>query len=423
MTGMTTGGSADERFGALCAAVDPVARRFTADGQRLYLVGGVVRDVLLDRSGDHPDIDLTTDAPPDRIRSLLEGVVDAVWLQGEKFGTIGARRGDLTLEITTHRAEAYLSESRKPVVSFSTRLEDDLLRRDFTVNAMAVDVVDRSLHDPLGGQADLDARLLRTPLAPEESFSDDPLRMLRAARFLAGFGLVPATGLAEAARTVAERLRIVSAERIRDELWRLLALADPTVGLDFLDETRQLPLFLPEVSERPAPERAEVLRRTAAADPVPEVRLAALLLDLSAPVLEERLRALRLSGGQRATVLGLTAAVGRIRASADDAWSDEAVRRLAASAGDHLTEAVALAATAGVATGVLAERLSGLRAEGELDDLGSALGGAAVIELLGLEPGPDVGAAVAWLADLRLREGRLGADEEGRRLVEWWERR
>ena len=423
MTRMTTGGSADERFGALCAAVDPVARRFTAGGQRLYLVGGVVRDVLLDRSGDHPDIDLTTDAPPDRIRSLLEGVVDAVWLQGEKFGTIGARRGDLTLEITTHRAEAYLSESRKPVVSFSTRLEDDLLRRDFTVNAMAVDVVDRSLHDPLGGQADLDARLLRTPLAPEESFSDDPLRMLRAARFLAGFGLAPATGLVEAARTVAERLRIVSAERIRAELWRLLALADPAVGLAFLDEARQLPLFLPEVSERSAPERAEVLRRTAASDPVPEVRLAALLLDLSAPVLEERLRALRLSGDQRATVLGLTAAVGRIRASADDVWPDEAVRRLAASAGDRLTEAVALAAAAGVATGVLAERLSDLRAEGELDDLGPALGGAAVIELLGLEPGPDVGEAVAWLADLRLREGRIGADEEGRLLVEWWERR
>ena len=418
-----TAASTGSRFGAQCAVVSPLARRFAADGQRLYLVGGVVRDVLLGRIGDHPDVDLTTDAPPDRIRRLIEGVADVVWLQGEKFGTIGARLGEHTFEITTHRAEAYLSDSRKPVVSFSTRLEDDLLRRDFTVNAMAVDVVDETLHDPLGGQADLDARLLRTPLAPEESFSDDPLRTLRAARFLAGYGLTAAPGLLEAAGAVAERLRIVSAERIRDELWRLLALPDPGVGLAFLDGARLLPLLLPELSDRSAQERAEALRRSAVAEPVPEVRLAALLLEMSAPGLDGRLRALRLSGEQRTTVLALVSAVGRIRERTDDGWSDEAVRRLAASAGDHLAGAVALASVAGVATAVLETRLDALRADGELDDLGPVLGGIEVIDLLGLEPGPDVGEAVAWLADLRLREGRLGPDEEARRLVAWWEDR
>jgi len=308
-------------------------------------------------------------------------------------------------------------------VSFSTQLEDDLLRRDFTVNAMAVDVVDGTLHDPLGGQADLEARVLRTPLTPEESFSDDPLRMLRAARFLAGFDLAPAPGLVEAARTVSERLRIVSAERIRDELWRLLVLEDPGVGLTFLEEAGQLPMFLPEVSELSALERAEVFGRVVAAGPVPEVRLAALLMDVSAPVLEERLRWLRLSGGQRAMVLGLAAAVGLIRGRSDEAWSDEAVRRLTAVAGEYLAGAVVLAGLAGPATGVLEKRLADLRADGDLDDLGPALGGVQVIELLGLEPGPDVGEAMAWLAELRLSEGRLEPDEAGRRLVDWWEGR
>ena len=417
---MTTTGS---RFGAQCEAVGPLADRFAAGGQRLYLVGGIVRDVLSGRVEDHRDFDLTTDAPPDRIRSLIEGVVDAVWLQGEKFGTIGARLGERMFEITTHRAEAYLSDSRKPVVSFSTQLEDDLLRRDFTVNAMAVDVVDGTLHDPLGGQADLEARVLCTPLTPEESFSDDPLRMLRAARFLAGFDLAPAPGLVEAARTVSERLRIVSAERIRDELWRLLVLEDPGVGLTFLEEAGQLPMFLPEVSELSALERAEVFGRVVAAGPVPEVRLAALLMDVSAQVLEERLRWLRLSGGQRAMVLGLAAAVGLIRGRSDEAWSDEAVRRLTAVAGEYLAGAVVLAGLAGPATGVLEKRLADLRADGDLDDLGPALGGVQVIELLGLEPGPDVGEAMAWLAELRLSEGRLEPDEAGRRLVDWWEGR
>jgi tRNA nucleotidyltransferase/poly(A) polymerase len=215
----------------------------------------------------------------------------------------------------------------------------------------------------------------------------------------------------------------VSAERIRDELWRLFALPDPGVGFAFLDEARLLPLLLPEVSDRSAEQRAEAFRRSVAAEPVPEVRLAALLLEMPAPGLDGRLRALRLSGEQRTKVLGLVSAVGSVRERTADGWSDEAVRRLAASAGDQLAATVALATAAGVATGVLQTRLGALRAEGELDDLGPALGGAEVIDLLGLEPGPDVGEALAWLADLWFREGRLDPDEEGHRLVAWWEGR
>ena len=402
----------DPAFASFCAIVAPLTERFAAAGLRLYLVGGVVRDVLLGRHDEHPDLDLTTDAPPDRIRSLIDGIADAVWLQGEKFGTIGARLGGINLEITTHRAEAYVSDSRKPVVTFSTRLEDDLVRRDFTVNAMAVDAADGTLYDPLGGRADLEARVLRTPLAPEESFSDDPLRTLRAARFLTAYALTPVPGLVDAARSVAERLDIVSAERIRVELWRLLALPDPTAGLAFLDEAGLLPLLLPEVAALPGDERSGVLRRTASVDPVPEVRLAALLLGLTEPVLGDRLRALR-----------LVAAAAGIGQGATSDWSDEEVRRLAAASGGHLAAALPLAAAGGFPTEALTVRLDDLRAAGELDDLGPALGGAEVIDLLGLEPGPDVGLAVAWLGDLRLREGHLDEAEVRRRLVEWWESR
>ena len=207
-------------FDDLCATVAPLSGRFIDAGHRLYLVGGLVRDRLMgaDRTPDH---DLTTDATPDRIRELVEGVADVVWLQGERFGTVGLRVGDHAMEITTHRAEAYVGDSRKPVVRFSIDLHEDLGRRDFTVNAMAVDVVDGTLHDPFDGRADLSAGILRTPLSPEESFGDDPLRMLRAARFHARYGLTPADGLVEAARSLADRLGIVSGERIRGELFRL----------------------------------------------------------------------------------------------------------------------------------------------------------------------------------------------------------
>ena len=209
------GGPIGERaFDDLRDAVVPVSERFAAAGHRLYLVGGLVRDSLMGLAPT-TDHDLTTDATPDQVRRLMEGVADAVWLQGERFGTVGIRVGDLIMEITTHRAESYVGDSRKPVVRFSTDLHEDLGRRDFTVNAMAVDVVDGKLHDPFDGRADLAAGILRTPLSPEESFGDDPLRMLRAARFHARYDLVPVDGLVEVARSLADRIGIVSGERIR----------------------------------------------------------------------------------------------------------------------------------------------------------------------------------------------------------------
>ena len=190
------GDAVNADFDDLRAVVAPLAELFREAGHCLYLVGGVVRNALMVGKETTPDFDLTTDAPPDRIRDLVAGSADAVWLQGERFGTVGVRIGRHTLEITTHRSEAYLDDSRKPVVTFSKDLVEDLARRDFTVNAMAVDIGNGTLHDPFAGRADLEAGILRTPLAPEESFSDDPLRMLRAGSGAGSGGGGPPAGRA-----------------------------------------------------------------------------------------------------------------------------------------------------------------------------------------------------------------------------------
>ncbi|GIT75490.1 MAG: hypothetical protein Ct9H300mP31_00210 [Acidimicrobiaceae bacterium] len=321
-------------FDDLCAAVSPVADRFLANGFRFYLVGGVVRDRLLgvDRT---PDLDLTTDAPPERIRELVDGVADTVWLQGERFGTVGIRLGDLTMEITTHRAEAYMGDSRKPVVRFSTDLHEDLVRRDFTVNAMAVEVVERTLHDPYDGRADLGRGILKTPLPPEESFSDDPLRMLRAARFVARYALVPAEGLVGAAQSLVGRMAIVSAERIRDELFRLLEVEDPSTGVHLLEEIGLLDVLLPEVAALGAGVRNRALEVVATATDDPVLRLA--VLAQSAGGMASRLVDLRLSGTDIRRIAVLVDGADRIvEGSTDGPWSDEQVRRLAVAVGPSL---------------------------------------------------------------------------------------
>ncbi|MFM7410121.1 MAG: CCA tRNA nucleotidyltransferase, partial [Actinomycetota bacterium] len=229
-----------ERFAPILTELAPLTERFAAAGKRLYLVGGTVRDLLIGR-GDATnvnvfDFDATTDARPEETKKILAGWADALWTQGERFGTIGAKKNGRVYEITTHRAEAYSPDSRKPDVAFADAIDADLSRRDFTVNAMALELTgaEPALIDPYNGAADLIARVLRTPLSPEESFSDDPLRMLRAARFVAALNLTPDPGLVAAVKNMADRLEIVSRERVRAELDRLIVLDHPTTGLWFL---------------------------------------------------------------------------------------------------------------------------------------------------------------------------------------------
>ncbi|MGA1541959.1 MAG: CCA tRNA nucleotidyltransferase, partial [Ilumatobacteraceae bacterium] len=238
-----------ERFAPVLAEVADLAALFRAGNRRLYLVGGTVRDLLLGIETTDLDFDATTDARPDEIKKLIAPWADAVWTQGEKFGTIGARKGERVYEITTHRAEAYHPDTRKPDVEFADAIESDLSRRDFTINAMALEVTsdDPTLVDPFAGVADLMSRPLRTPLDPDISFSDDPLRMMRAARFVAKLKMTPTPELVEAVRHMKDRLEIVSAERIRDELNKLIVVDSPTTGLWFLVETGLADLFLPEL--------------------------------------------------------------------------------------------------------------------------------------------------------------------------------
>ena len=408
-------------FDDLRAVVAPLAELFREAGHRLYLVGGVVRNALMVGKETTPDFDLTTDAPPDRIRDLVAGSADAVWLQGERFGTVGVRIGRHTLEITTHRSEAYLDDSRKPVVTFSKDLVKDLARRDFTVNAMAVDVGNGTLHDPFAGQADLEAGILRTPLAPEESFSDDPLRMLRAARFVAGYRLDPVPGLVEAARRLAERVDVVSTERVREELLRLLAVDDPRAGLDFLVEIGLLERILPEVATLDRLSRQAAFDRVPIASGDPLDRLAALLLDLGPVEAGGRVRALRFSRRETATVKGLVEIVDRVRSGPPEGgWSAEDVRRMAFNAGELLDRALDLTVAVGADTGGLITAVGELRGVGELEDLGPALDGGQVMAVLDLVGGPEVGEALAWLTDLRLREGRLSVEEAEMLLTDWW---
>ena len=409
-------------FDDLRDAVVPVSERFAAAGHRLYLVGGLVRDSLmgLTRTTDH---DLTTDATPDQVRRLVEGVADAVWLQGERFGTVGIRVGDLIMEITTHRAESYVGDSRKPVVRFSTDLHEDLGRRDFTVNAMAVDVVDGKLHDPFDGRADLAAGILRTPLSPEESFGDDPLRILRAARFHAGYDLAPVDGLVEAARSLADRIGIVSGERIRGELFRLLEVVDPTLGFSFLEDVDLAWRVLPELARLDGDARSLALALVASTTADPVLRLA--VIAWSTGGLAESTVALRLSGADAGRIAGLVDGADRIRigGAAGGSWSDESVRRLAAASGPILDRVVDFAGSVEIPVGDLPVALGRLRAAGELDDLGPALGGDEVMALLGLEAGREVGEALGWLAELRLGEGRMDPGDVAERLLDWWSTR
>jgi poly(A) polymerase len=387
-----------------------------------------------------------------------------VWAQGRQFGTIGARKGGRTFEVTTHRAEAYIPDSRKPEVSFGDSVEVDLSRRDFTVNAMALRLPSLDLVDPYGGLEDLAARRLHTPLDPEVSFSDDPLRMLRAARFIAGFGLEPTPELLAAVQRLAERLSIVSAERIRDELDKLLVVAVPSTGLWFLVHTGLAARFLPELpalglEQDPIHRHKDVLAHTLAVvdktGPDRLLRMAALLHDIGKPktrafagggvtfhhhevvgarMARDRLNALRYPKDDLDVVVRLVELHLRFH-TYRLGWTDKAVRRYVRDAGDLLerlneltrcdctTRNAARARALGQRMDELERRIEELRTQEELDAIRPDLDGRQVMEHLGMAPGPVVGEALEFLLELRLDEGPLGEEEATRRLDAWWSAR
>jgi poly(A) polymerase len=449
-----------ERLQPILDDVRPLAERFDDAGHRLYLVGGVVRDLILGK--DSVDYDLTTDARPDEILRLLEGWADAVWEQGKAFGTIGFRKDGQTFEVTTHRAEAYRSDSRKPQVTYADDVETDLSRRDFTVNAMALRLPDAELIDPYGGVADLAAGRLRTPLGPDVSFSDDPLRMLRAARFVAAYGLEPDDDLVRAVGEMRDRLEIVSVERIRDELSKLLVVDDPTAGLWFMVDTGLSDGFLPELGamrleQDPIHHHKDVLAHTIAVvaktSPNLLVRLSALLHDVGKPktrsigprgvsfhhhevvgarMARERMRALRYPNELVDEVARLVFLHLRFHGYRDDVWSDAAVRRYARDAGDLLDELNELtrcdcttrnerkARMLAHRMDALEARIAELREREELASIRPDIDGNRVMQVLGVPPGRVVGEALDMLLEARLDEGPLGEAAAEERLKSWW---
>jgi poly(A) polymerase len=453
-----------ERLQPVLEEVRPLAERFGAAGKRAYLVGGSVRDLLLGRDAAEIDFDLTTDARPDDIEAIVRPWADAVWLQGKRFGTIGCRKGGRDYEITTHRAEAYAPDSRKPDVVFGDDIETDLSRRDFTVNAMALSLPDPELIDPFGGVVDLAAKRLRTPLAPDESFNDDPLRMLRAARFVAGYGLVPDDALVDAVKRLHDRLEIVAAERIRMELDKLMVVERPGAGLWFLVETGLAEEFLPELpglalEQDPIHRHKDVLTHTLAVvdktSPDEVVRLAALFHDIGKPrtrsfehggvtfrhheavgarITRKRLEGLGYADMIVEDVSEIVRLSGRFKGYADG-WSDSAVRRYARDAGrllGALNELVRCDCTtrnrakeAGLQRDIddLERRIKRLADEDRRAAERPGLDGTEVMAHLGLAPGRDVGAALAFLLVLKRREGDLPRDELLTRLDAWWAER
>lgn len=453
------------RIQPLLAEVAPLASRFESAGRRLYLVGGVVRDLfaLPDQPfGPDADIDLTTDARPDETEAILRSVTKSVWTQGKAYGTIGAVVDGRRIEITTHRGESYDPRSRKPAVTYSNRIEDDLARRDFTVNAMAISIPDPELIDPFDGAHDLMIRRLATPLAPEISFADDPLRMLRAARFSARFSLEPTSELVEAIKEMADRIAIVSPERIRDEFDKLMVAPDPSGGLWLLVRTGLAGQFLPELpalalEQDPIHHHKDVLAHTLAvvAKTRPEriVRLAALFHDVGKPrtrsfgpggvsfhhhdvvgarMTRERMRALRYSEDDIDRVASLVELHLRFH-TYRLGWTDRAVRRYVRDAGvdlerlNELTRCDCTTRNAAKARALdrrmdeLELRIEELSSKEELAAIRPDLDGSQVMEVLGIPPGPDVGRALGYLLELRLDEGPLGADEATHRLKQWWD--
>ncbi|WP_226346809.1 CCA tRNA nucleotidyltransferase [Agilicoccus flavus] len=468
--------AAVDRLAPVLPVLTELGSRFAAAGHELALVGGPVRDAFLGRVSE--DLDLTTSARPEETERIVAGWADAHWDMGREFGTIGMRRGPTVVEITTYRADAYDGRTRKPVVAFGDDLVEDLRRRDFTVNAMAMRLPDLELVDPYGGLADLRERMLRTPGPAAVSFADDPLRMMRAARFVAQLGLTLHPDVDVALRAAAPTLEIVSAERIRVELCKLLLAPDPRDGLGVLVDAGLADLMLPElpgmklaidehhrhkdVYEHSLTVLDQAIDLEGPPDGPPEsvpgpdlvLRLAALLHDIGKPATRRfepgggvsfhhhevvgakltraRLRALRFDKDTIKAVTRLVELHLRFHGYGDGEWTDSAVRRYVTDAGDLLprlhrltradctTRNVRKAQRLSRAYDSLEERIERLAEAEELQAVRPELDGNRIGEVLGIPPGPVLGRAYKHLLAVRLDRGPIGPDAAREELLAWW---
>jgi poly(A) polymerase len=465
---------------ALSPVLTELGARFTDAGFEVHLVGGSVRDALLAAGAGAPrvpgDLDVTTDARPEQVLDLLEGWAGSTWNTGIAFGTVGADVRGVRLEITTFRADRYDRESRNPEVAWGSSLVDDLVRRDFTVNAMAVSLgPDRTVTDPFGGLGDLLARRLRTPGTAADSFADDPLRMLRAVRFVAQLGLTPVDEVVEAMTAMSGELARITPERVQIELSKTLLQDSPRAALELFTATGLADVVLPELSalrmeidehhqhkdvyahSLTVLEQAIELEKADPSSGSPDLvlRLAALLHDIGKPatrrheprgrvsfhhhevvgakLVKKRLSALRYSKEVVEAVSRLTFLHLRFHGYGRGEWTDSAVRRYVTDAGDLLPRlhklvrsdsttrnkrrAAALSAT----YDSLEQRIAELSELENLARVRPDLDGNAIMELLGLQPGPDVGRAWRFLKELRLERGPLDHDEAVAELRAWWD--
>ncbi|GAB3009750.1 CCA tRNA nucleotidyltransferase [Mycobacterium bourgelatii] len=446
---------------------------FAAAGHELYLVGGSVRDALLGRLS--PDLDFTTDARPEQVQKIVRSWADAIWETGIEFGTVGVGKGENRLEITTFRADTYDQVSRNPEVQFGDRLEDDLVRRDFTVNAMAVRITATGpgeFLDPLGGLGALRAKVLDTPSSPEVSFGDDPLRMLRAARFVSQLGFTVAPRVRAAIEDMAPQLARISAERVAAELDKMMLGADPVAGIDLLVQTGMGEVVLPEIGgmQMAIDEHHQhkdvyqhsltVLRQAIALEddgPDLVLRWAALLHDIGKPatrrheanggvsfhhhevvgakMVRKRMRALKYSKQMVDDVSQLVYLHLRFHGYGEGKWTDSAVRRYVTDAGpllprlhklvraDCTTRNKRRAARLQASYDRLEERIAELAAKEDLARVRPDLDGNEIMQLLDIPAGPVVGEAWKFLKELRLDRGPLSREEATQELLAWWEER
>jgi poly(A) polymerase len=451
-----------------------LAEAFKAKGFQLALVGGPVRDALLGRLGN--DLDFTTDAHPHETKKILKSWADNVWDTGIVFGTVAAKRGETTVEVTTYRTEKYEEDSRKPDVEFGLTIEGDLSRRDFTVNAMALELTSKEpkFIDPFGGIDDLAKKILRTPASAEQSFTDDPLRMMRAARFAGQLNFEIHPDVLRAMQTMTSRISIISAERIRDEFVKLLMSDNPRIGITILVDTGLATLVLPEIPKlrleidehhhhKDVYEHSITVLEQAISHedrlggPNLVIRLAALLHDIGKPktrnliegggvsfhhhevvgarLSKTRLKALRFDNETIDAVETLIALHLRFHGYGDGEWTDSAVRRYVRDAGELLVHLHVLTrADCTTRNAKKAERLArtydGLEAriakletEEELSKIRPDLDGAQVMQLLDLKPSADVGKALDFLMELRMEHGPLGEERATEELIQWWKAR